>query len=224
MWRIKMPIIAVNFKVYPQVMGAGALRLARICDEVASETGAQMIVAPPMTELSRVAAEVDIPVFAQHADPAKVGSSTGHVPLELIRESGASGVIINHSEHRIGMADIEFLVKKSRYLSLETIVCSNNVPVSAAAAAFNPNYVAIEPPELIGGDLSVTTANPVIVSDSVGEVKRISPDVAVLCGAGVKNGEDVKKAVELGAEGVLLASGVVKAEDPKEVLLDLLGY
>ncbi len=218
-----MPIIAVNFKVYPQVMGAGALRLAKICDEVASKTGAQIIIAPPMTELSRVAAEVDIPVFAQHADPARVGSSTGHVPLEFIRESGGSGVIINHSEHRMGMADIEFLVKKSKYLSLETIVCTNNVPVSAAAAAFNPNYVAIEPPELIGGDISVTSVDPSIVSNSVKEVKRISSDVAVLCGAGVKKGEDVKKAVELGAEGVLLASGVVKAEDPKEVLLDLLG-
>ncbi len=219
-----MPIIAVNFKVYPQVMGKGALKLAKICDEVASETGAQIIIAPPMTELSRVAAEVDIPVFAQHADPAKVGSSTGHVPLELVRESGASGVIINHSEHRMGMADIEFLVKKSKYLGLETIVCTNNVPVSAAAAAFNPNYVAIEPPDLIGGDISVTTADPSIVSDSVKEVRRISSDVAVLCGAGVKNGEDVKKAVELGAEGVLLASGVVKSENPKDVLMNLLGY
>ncbi len=219
-----MPIIAVNFKVYPQVMGEGALKLARICDEVASETGAQIIISPPMTELSRVAAEVDIPVFAQHADPAKVGSSTGHVPLELIRESGASGVIINHSEHRMGMADIEFLVKKSKYLGLETIVCTNNVPVSGAAAALNPNYVAIEPPELIRGDISVTTVDPSIVSNSVAEVRRISPDVSVLCGAGVKNGGDVKKAVELGAEGVLLASGVVKAEDPKSVLLNLLGY
>jgi len=219
-----MPKVVVNFKVYPQAMGASALNLARVCDDVAHEAGAEIIIAPPMTELSRIAGEVDIPVFAQHADPVAVGSSTGYVPLELVRESGASGVIINHSEHRMGMADIEFLVKKSRYLGLETIVCSNNVSVSAAAAAFNPNYVAIEPPELIGGDVSVTTANPVIVSDSVGEVKRISPDVAVLCGAGVKNGDDVKKALELGAEGVLLASGVVKAKDPKEVLLDLLGY
>lgn len=219
-----MPKIVVNFKVYPQAMGASALNLARVCDDVAHETGAEIIIAPPMTELSRIAGEVDIPVFAQHADPVAVGSSTGYVPLELVRESGASGVIINHSEHRMGMADIEFLVKKSKYLGLETVVCTNNVSVTAAAAAFSPNYVAIEPPDLIGGDISVTTADPSIVSESVREAHRVSPDVSVLCGAGVKSGDDVKTALELGAEGVLIASGVVKAEDPKKVLLGLLGY
>jgi len=43
----------------------------------------------------------------------------------------------------------------------------------------------------------------------------------VLCGAGVKTGKDVKRALELGAVGVLLASGVVKSKDPKKALQDL---
>ncbi|MCJ7488664.1 MAG: triose-phosphate isomerase, partial [Thermoplasmata archaeon] len=73
----------------------------------------------------------------------------------------------------------------------------------------------------IGGDMSVTTANPEIVSESVRVAKKAFPGVKVLCGAGVKTGEDAAKAIELGTNGVLLASGVVKASDPKRVLLDL---
>jgi triosephosphate isomerase len=46
--------------------------------------------------------------------------------------------------------------------------------------------------------------------------------IPVLCGAGVKNGEDVRKAKELGAKGILVASGVVKAENPEEAIRDLL--
>jgi triosephosphate isomerase len=104
---------------------------------------------------------------------------------------------------------------------LDHIVCSNNVATSKAIAAFSPNFVAVEPPELIGGDISVTTADPGIVSNSVKAVKGVDKNVKVLCGAGVKNGKDVSKAIELGADGVLLASGIVKAKDKESVIRDL---
>jgi len=84
-----------------------------------------------------------------------------------------------------------------------------------------PAFIAVEPPELIGGDISVTSADPSIVSDTVAAVKSVNPNVRVLCGAGVKNGEDVAMAIKLGAEGVLLASGVTKANDVDSVLADL---
>ena len=94
--------------------------------------------------------------------------------------------------------------------------------MSKAAAQLVPDFVAVEPPELIGGDISVSKAQPELVKDSVEAVKAVSPDVKVLCGAGVKNGEDVKSALELGAKGVLLASGVVKAKDAEAVMRDLI--
>jgi len=52
-------------------------------------------------------------------------------------------------------------------------------------------------------------------------VKKISPKVKVLTGAGISTGEDVKKALELGTVGVLLASGVTKAKDPEKAIRDL---
>ena len=99
--------------------------------------------------------------------------------------------------------------------------CAADVEEAIELAKLNPTFIAVEPPELIGGDISVTTADPSIVSDTVNAVKSVNPRVRVLCGAGVKNGLDVRKAIELGAEGVLLASGVTKAEDVDSVLDDL---
>ena len=218
---MKLPVIVLNMKTYPRVDGEGALSLARTCEEVAMKTGRSIVVCPPMVELSRIAREVSIPVFAQNADIWDGTVSTGATTLTEIKAAGASGLLINHSECRRRMADIEALIGKARELGLITIVCSNNVETSKAAAVMGPDYVAMEPPELIGGDISVTSADPDIVKDTVEAVARIAPEVKVLTGAGVKTRKDVSVALELGTYGVLLASGVVKAEDQKSILLSL---
>lgn len=218
---IRTPAIVVNFKTYLEASGPNALALAKLCAEVASETGASIVIAPPMTDLALVASSVEIPVFVQHLDSVPSGATTGHVTVENAKASGARGTLINHSERRLKIAEIHDLIGRSREVSLATIVCTNNLSVSKACAAMEPDFVAIEPPELIGGGVSVTTANPKIVSDTVDAIKHVSKGVRVLCGAGVKNGTDVARAIELGTEGVLLASGVVKAKDRRAVLLDL---
>jgi triosephosphate isomerase len=138
-----------------------------------------------------------------------------------VKEAGAVGTLINHSEYRLKLADIEASVAAARGEGLTSIVCTNNVPTTAAASALAPDYVAVEPPELIGSGIPVSKADPQVVEDSVRAVQAVNPEVRVLCGAGISKGEDVIAALELGAEGVLLASGVVKAEDPKKALEDL---
>ena len=218
---VKRPAIVVNFKTYPEASGSGAVALARLCEEIASETGSSIIVAPPTSDMAAVALSVRIPVFAQHVDSAQSGSTTGHVTIENVKASGASGTLVNHSERRLKIAEIHEIIDKSRKADLATIVCTNNLSVSKACAAMEPDFVAIEPPELIGGDISVTMANPKIVADTVAAIRAIDAKVGVLCGAGVKNGRDVSKAIELGTDGVLLASGVVKAKDRRAVLMDL---
>ncbi|MGQ9587875.1 MAG: triose-phosphate isomerase [Thermoplasmata archaeon] len=217
----RTPMIVVNFKTYQEASGPNALAIAKLCADVASGTGASIVIAPPAMDLAMVAASVRIPVYAQHLDSVPSGSTTGHVTVENAKASGASGTLINHSERRLKIAEIHELIDRCRAARLATIVCTNNLAVSKACAAMEPDFVAIEPPELIGGDISVTTANPKVVSDTVRAIREISKNVAVLCGAGVKNGADVAKALELGTEGVLLASGIVKAKDKKAALMDL---
>ncbi|MBQ7701703.1 MAG: triose-phosphate isomerase [Candidatus Methanomethylophilaceae archaeon] len=216
--------MVVNFKAYQEVDGEGSLRLAKICEDVAKESGVNIAVCPPMVELGSVARAVSIPVFSQNADPHAPGSATGWITASMIRSTGSVGTLINHSEHRSDNRTIEESVELIKAEDLITIVCAESVRKAREVAAFSPDFIAVEPPELIGGDISVTTANPLIVEDTVSSVKDVNKKISVLCGAGVKTGKDVAKALELGADGVLLASGVVKSKDPKATLQDLIKY
>ncbi len=222
MMPVDTPVIIVNYKVYSESIGPAAMELSKLCDALAREKSASLVVCPPVSDLFCIQAELGIPVWGQAADAVEPGGRTGHVTVEMLANIGAEGLLVNHSEKRLQLADIEWLVTRARKLHLDTCVCTNNAAASRAAAALSPDFVAIEPPELIGGDISVTTADPEVVRRSVEQVRRVDQNVRVLCGAGVKNGKDVRKAIELGAQGVLLASGVVKARDRKATLIDLI--
>jgi len=219
--KIERPMIVLNEKAYLESAGAQGLRLAQICEQVAAEEEVSIVICPQQVDLAKVAAAVQIPCFAQHVDAVEPGSQTGFVTLESLKGAGAAGTLVNHSEHRLKIAEIDAIVTKAASLNLLTIVCTNNLAVSRAVAELKPYAIAVEPPELIGSGRAVSKVDPAIVADTVKAVKRVANDCVVLCGAGVTNGEDVRAALELGAEGVLLASGVVKAKDQKAALLDL---
>lgn len=216
------PFILLNYKTYTQGTGRGAVEIAKACEAVSEESGIEIAVAPQFPDIYRVASEVELPVFSQHLDGIGAGSFTGHVFGKCIKEAGAVGTLINHSERRLTLAEIEASLKAAQEYGLRTVICTNNVPTTAAAAALGPDYVAIEPPELIGSGIPVSKANPEVVSSSVKAAAKINPHVKVLCGAGISKGEDLKAALELGSEGVLLASGIVKAEDPRAALEELI--
>jgi triosephosphate isomerase len=214
-------LIVLNYKTYDESTGDKAVALAKLCESVANETGAKMIVAPQYTDIYRIAREVKIPVYAQGVDDVKFGGYTGSILPEAVKAAGASGSLLNHSEKRLKLAEIDAGIAKLRSLGMVSIVCTNNISTTMAAAALGPDYVAVEPPELIGSGVSVADSKPEVISGSVEAVKKINPKVRVLCGAGISKGHDVQKALELGTEGVLLASGVIKAKDQKAVLMDL---
>jgi triosephosphate isomerase len=81
-----------------------------------------------------------------------------------------------------------------------------------------PDMIAIEPPELIGTGISISKARPELITESVKQIRKVNRSVKVLCGAGVTTAEDVSKALELGSEGVLVASAVAKSKDPRTVV------
>ncbi|MEM0493522.1 MAG: triose-phosphate isomerase [Candidatus Thermoplasmatota archaeon] len=218
---LQTPVIVVNVKTYLESTNMKAVEIAEIMEKISRETGVRMAIAVQPTDITLCVQKVSIPVFAQHIDPINPGSHTGWILPEAVKAAGATGTLINHSERRLTIADIDTCVKRAKELQLDQIVCSNNIDTSRGITAFNPHMIAVEPPELIGGDISVTTADPDVVSGTVNAVKNLNKNCRVLCGAGIKNGKDVKKAVELGADGVLLASGVVKSADKEKVIRDL---
>lgn len=218
---MKTPAIVLNMKTYSQATGKAALKLAKIADEVAKDKGASIVLCPQLADAQKIAESVDVPVFAQHVDDIDPGSHTGWVLIDSLKDIGLSGSLVNHSEHRIGKEGIEGAIKRLRKAGMESIVCTQDVEETAEMSLLKPDFVAIEPPELIGSGVSVSSAKPEVISGAVEAAKK---GVPVLCGAGVTKGIDVKKALELGARGVLLASGVVKADDPKKVLEELASY
>jgi triosephosphate isomerase len=217
---IRVPVVIINFKTYVEGTGKNAIKLAEDAERTSIETGVCFAVAPQYVDIPLIASKVDVPVFAQHIDPITPGSYTGHVLPEAVKEVGAIGTLINHSERRLKLADIDAAVARARQVGLMSLVCTNNTSVSVSAAALKPDMIAVEPPELIGTGISVSKAKPEVVTGTVDSVRKVNKEVIILCGAGITDGEDVAAALKLGTEGVLVASGIVKAKDPYKVMLE----
>jgi triosephosphate isomerase len=208
--------VLVNLKAYPCDPAA----VARAAADVADDTGTRVAVAPQTAAVQRVA-QTGVETWAQHVDPNGRGSHTGSALAEAIADAGATGTLLNHSERRLRLADVDGGLRAAERADLDTVVCANNPRQIGAAAALSPDMVAVEPPELIGTGTPVSQADPDVVEGAVEAAAAVDESVPVLCGAGISTGDDLAAARELGSEGVLLASGVAKAEDPEAALRDL---
>ena len=208
--------VLVNLKAYP----CDPVAVSEAAAAVAEESTAEVAIAPQAAHIDRVA-DTGVQTWAQHVSPVEHGSNTGSTLAEAAADAGATGTLLNHSENRLKLADIDASLDAAERVGFDTVVCANNPDQIAAAAALGPDAVAVEPPELIGTGTPVSKADPDIVTDAVAAAEAVDPSVDVYCGAGISTGEDVVAARELGADGVLLASGVAKAEDPQAALEDL---
>jgi len=184
-------MIVLNFKRYLDLNGA--VRLAQI----AKKYGA--IVCPQPDHLA-ACLETGVECWTQKYEPM----ARGH-----------TGTLLNHSDYRLDFKTIE-----ETMLELEGIkvcVCCKDAEEGMRIADFGPDFLAYEPPELIGNkEKSVASERPE-------DIQRLASSVQcpVLVGAGVHNAQDVKSALEMGARGILVATDVVKATDPEKELREL---
>ena len=202
----------INCKNYDEISGTKITKLAKVAQQVSKKYKIKIAIAPPQHLLSELT-KYTIPILAQHVDNTKVGSTTGFVVPDIIKKSKVSGALLNHSEHRISSKDIAQLVSRLRRLKMISVVCVKNVSEAAKYAKLNPDYIAIEPPELIGSGKAVSKERPELITKAVTAVKNSKNKTKLLCGAGIVSGEDVAKAAELGSKGILVASGIVKAKN-----------
>ncbi|MDE1836317.1 MAG: triose-phosphate isomerase [Euryarchaeota archaeon] len=217
------PLLLLNLKAYTGCLGPGAMRMARSLEKLGQEHQVAVAIAAAAPDLGTLAEAVSIPVLAQHADNHPAGASTGWMVPESLLASGVQGSLLNHSEHPLEPLDMALTVERLTEVGLTPVVCAREEQEAALfAQTSRPPYLAVEPPELIGGKVSVSRARPDIISHSVLSVRRASPGTHVLCGAGVQDGEDVRIALELGAEGILVASAVTTSPDPEKALKTLL--
>ena len=214
-------LFIVNFKNYTEVSGCNSLKLAQAAEYVANRSKIRIAVAPPAGSLANIANTVSIPVFAQHLDHSELGSTTGFMVPEIAKSYGASGSLINHSEHRLPVQTIKHLVERLRNLKMVSVVCARTPAEVRKMAEFAPDYIAIEPPELIGSGIAVSKAKPSVITRSIDAVNDVNPNVSVICGAGIVSAEDVSAAIRLGSRGILVASGIVKAKNWKVKIKEL---
>jgi triosephosphate isomerase len=216
---LKTPVLIINLKEYDEALGKKPVKFAETADKLSKKYNINILIAPPDPMIDNIS-KISLTV-SQHIDPYEPGAHTGALLAKEIKELGAIGSLINHSERRLPLDDINKCVDLCKEYGLVSVVCVQSCEEAGELAASKPDFIAIEPPELIGGDVSVSTAKPGIIKDSVKCVKKISPKTHVLCGAGVKTREDVRKSIELGAKGVILASGVVKSPNIEKAMEEL---
>lgn len=213
--------LIINLKTYSESTDKNAIKLAKICYDLrkdAKKRNVEIILCPQTLDLKDVA-KSKVKSYSQHIELCSAGANTGWPIAENVKACGGKGVLISHSEHILDTKGVHKRIDLARSLGMETCVCARDVATARKLAKFKPNYIAVEPAELIGGDISISTANPKLISNSV---KAVAGNCELLVGAGVKNCEDVRIAVSLGAKGILVASGVVKARNKKKAILDLL--
>ncbi|MGC9009310.1 MAG: triose-phosphate isomerase [Sulfolobales archaeon] len=217
---MKTPVLVINYKNYRQGYGESGIRIAEYAKKISERYDVEIIVMPPFTEIRNIL-KVGVLVYAQHADPLGYGANTGSIPLEALKDIGVKGVLVNHSEKRVDLRHIAKVIELSKKLGLETLVCAEDVYIAKMVALLEPDAIALEPPELIGSGKAVSKVKPEIITEGVQAVKSINNRVKVLAGAGITSYEDVAKAIELGSEGVLVASAIMTAEKPEKVIEDM---
>lgn len=212
------PILLVNFKTYIQGTGKDAVKLAKLIDKTAKQKRVNVVIAVETADIYPVSKAVKLPVYAQHIDPVEEGAHTGAVLAKDVKENGARGTLLNHSEKRMRYRDLRKSIEIAKRNRLKTVVCVNSIHTLRRIRRFKPDYIAIEPPVLIGTGISVSTAKPGLIKKAV----KVARGVPLLAGAGISSGNDVKRAIELGASGALAASAIVKARDQKAIILDMI--
>jgi triosephosphate isomerase (TIM) len=174
----------VNFKNYPEVMGEGSLRLAQAAASLGSAGGIDVMVAPPMPMLYTIASAVRIPVFAQKADLGEQGKSTGATIPESIKAAGCAGSLLNHSESRIPLDVLGSTIERMRSLGLISCACAETTEEAVEIAALNPEFIAIEPPELIGTGRAVSKARPELLAETAEALAKAGYGAACYAGRG----------------------------------------
>ena len=210
-------MLIINCKKYEEIAGDKITEFVNIVEKISKKYKIKITVAPPQ-HLIGLVSNSSIPILAQHVDNSKIGSTTGFVIPELLKKSKVSGSLINHSEHRISEKEITELVLRLRELKMISVVCVKDVAEAKKYAKLNPDYIAIEPPELIGSGKAVSKERPELITESADAVNSANNKTKLLCGAGIVSGQDVAKALELGSKGILVASGIIKAKNWTKVI------
>lgn len=210
-------MIFLALKTYRETTGDNALKILTSVKKISQEKNIPIIACAQATDIYRIKKELDIEVWAQHVDPIEPGKNTGWISPYSIKEAGATGVLINHSEHKLDEPTVVKTVGMAKKYGLKTLVIGQNPQMVLKYDNLDTDYVSFEQEDLIASTTtSMIDQEEAAIADLVKKLKH-----PLIIGAGICDGEDTKKTVAAGAKGVLLATSFVTAHDPTAKLLDL---
>jgi len=205
------PLIVINFKTYKQ--GKAAIELAKQLEKVSKD----VIIGVQATDIYEITKATKLKVYSQHVDYQKPGRFTGFILPEAIKKDKAEGSFLNHSEHKLSFGVLEKTIKRCKQVGLKTLVFASSLNEAKKIKKLNPSHLVIEPPELVGGKISVSKAKPGLIKNIAKKLK-----CKFLVGAGIHTSEDVKIAMKLGASGIAVSSAVCTAKNPGKKLRELM--
>ncbi len=235
------PLIAGNWKM--NGLAAGIAEAQAVAESLTAKPAAcRVAICPPATLVHRLAQAAQgspLEVGAQDLRPESAGAFTGDLSGEMLKDAGATLVILGHSERRAGYAESDALVARkveaALRAGLEPIVCvgetleqreagqavavvraqvEGSLPASLAGKAFS---VAYEPVWAIGTGLTPTTPQieevHVAIRAALDALFGAKTTAPILYGGSVKpaNAAEILHAAEVG--GALVGGASLKAQD-----------
>ncbi len=192
------------------------MELARKADELAVHHAIDILFTAPPTELANIVQECpNLVVTAQHVDDVSPGASMGKVSIESLVDIGVQAAVLNHADHPLSLSTLVHIVQRAKQKGLKTIICADSVLEAQAIALLQPDIVLAEPTEQIGQS-QISSRD--YVTSTIKKIKEINPNVLVEQGAGIRSEKDVEELFRLGADGVGVTSGIVKAASPIEMM------
>lgn len=215
---VRKPFLMVNPKVY--LYGEKLIKLAKVADKLAQKFQVDILFTGPLIDLPRIKAETShLILTAQHMDMMEPGRGMGHVLPEGLVAAGIQAVVLNHAEKQLTLNVLAKTIKRAKEVGLYTIVCGDSIEECRAIAQLEPDMMICEPTSLIGTN---KTSDDEYITKTVKTVKEIDSNILVLEAAGVSTGNDVKKVLQLGADGTGGTSGIVCADDWEKKLVEMI--
>jgi triosephosphate isomerase len=204
-------LVIINFKTYKQ--GKQATILAKQIEKVDKS----IVISVQVSDIYKITKATKLRVYAQHVDYQKKGKATGYILPEAIKKDGAVGSFLNHSEHKLKFDILKKTIKRCKETGLKTIIFASSISEAIKIEKLKPDYLIYEPPELVGGNVSVSKSKPELI-------KKISKNLKMkfLVGAGIHLREDVRTAMKLGASGFAVSSAICKAKNPGKKLREMI--
>lgn len=204
-------LIVVNFKTYKQ--GKAAVKLAKEIEKINKD----IIIGVQAADIYEIKKITNLKVYAQHVDPYEPGRYTGYIIPESVKKDGAIGTFLNHSEHRLSFEVLKKTIERCKKIGLKTMIFAADLDEAKKIEKLKPDYLVVEPPELVAGKISVSMAKPDLIKNIAKKLK-----CKFLVGAGIHSFEDIRISMELGASGIAVSSAITLAKNPGKKLKELL--